>query len=107
MSYKIYIIADAERDLVDLFKYVVKHDSRVKAEQLLANLQTTCQSLADFAQRGHTPPELGRIGVFEYKEIHYKPYRIIYQIITDRVYVHCILDGRRDLQDLLQKRLLR
>lgn len=107
MSYQVYIIADAERDIVDLFKYVAKHDSPVKAEQLLGHIETTCQNLADFANRGHTPPELERIGVFEYKEIHYKPYRIIYQIIVNKVFIHCILDGRRDLQELLEKRLLR
>jgi len=41
------------------------------------------------------------------REIHVKVYRIMYQITGDDIFVHCILDGRRDIQDLLQKRLLR
>jgi toxin ParE1/3/4 len=57
--------------------------------------------------RGHIPPELERIGVQEFREVFYKPYRIIYQIIGNNVYVHCILDGRRDMQDILQQRVLR
>ena len=32
---------------------------------------------------------------------------IIYQLIEKNVYIHCILDGRRDLEDLLRIRLLR
>ena len=63
--------------------------------------------VTEFPIRGHLPPELERIGVLDYKEIHYKPYRIIYQIIESTVYVHCVLDGRRDLQQLLEERLLR
>jgi toxin ParE1/3/4 len=43
----------------------------------------------------------------EFREIHFKPYRIIYQIIDKRVFVHCVLDGRRDLQELLERRMLR
>jgi toxin ParE1/3/4 len=57
--------------------------------------------------RGHIPPELERIGVLEFREIFFKPYRIIYQVIRSDVYFHCVLDGRRDLQDLLQRRVLR
>jgi toxin ParE1/3/4 len=57
--------------------------------------------------RGHVPPELERIGVLEFREVFYKPYRIIYQIIGNNVYIHCILDGRRDMQDILQQRVLR
>jgi hypothetical protein len=35
-----------------------------------------------------------------------KPYRIIYRIIGEYVYVMLIADGRRDMQALLQRRLL-
>ena len=31
----------------------------------------------------------------------------IYQIEGQTVFVHCVLDGRRDLQELLERRLLR
>ena len=107
MRYNIYLISDAEDDLLELFEYVEKHDSPEKAVQLLDKIESTCRSLSELAHRGHTPPELERIGVFEFQEIHFKPYRIIYQIIDKAVYIHCILDGRRDLQELLQQRLLR
>jgi toxin ParE1/3/4 len=51
--------------------------------------------------------ELNRVMVYAYRQIHVKVYRIIYQTIGDDVFVHCILDGRRDIEDLLQERLLR
>jgi toxin ParE1/3/4 len=56
---------------------------------------------------GHIPLELERIGVLEFSEVFFKAYRITYQIIGNNVYVHCILDGRRDMQDSLQQRVLR
>ena len=107
MAFEVYIVNDAEDDLYEIYNYVATYDSIEKAETLLSNLEETCQSLIVFPNRGHLPPELERINIFDYKEIHYKPYRIIYQIIESDVYIHCILDGRRNLQELLEKRILR
>ena len=42
----------------------------------------------------------------EYREIFFKPYRIIYRIQAKRVYVYLIVDGRRDMRTLLSRRLL-
>lgn len=107
MKYEVFIIADAEEDLYEIYNFVAVYDSVEKAEKLLTELEETCNSLLKFPKRGHIPPELERIGVLDYREIHYKPYRIIYQIIESVVYIHCVLDGRRNLQELLEKRLLR
>ena len=57
--------------------------------------------------RGHIPSELFEIGVVEFREINYQPYRIFYSIEINNVLVHCILDGRRDVQTILQERSLR
>ena len=58
-------------------------------------------------ERGRIPPELERIGIREFRELILKPYRIIYSMAKNQVLVYCVLDGRRDLQDLLEERLLR
>ena len=107
MTFKVYIIEDAERDVLEIYDYIALSDSIEKAEYMLKNIEEKCSSLGELPSRGHFPPELERIGIFEYREIHVKPYRIIYQVIDSRVYVHCVLDGRRELQKLLENRLLR
>ncbi|MBU4445504.1 MAG: type II toxin-antitoxin system RelE/ParE family toxin [Candidatus Marinimicrobia bacterium] len=107
MKYNVYIISDAAEDIFSVYKYVAINDSVQKADTLLENIEEKISNLSGMANRGHTPPELERIGIYEYREVHYKPYRIIYQIIESDVYVHCVLDGRRELEDLLQERLLR
>lgn len=107
MSYKVNILIDAEEDILELYQYVAIHDSEEKAEYLLGKIEETCLSLTSYPNKGHIPPELERIGIYNYQEIHFKPYRILYQVIEKEVYIHCILDGRRSLQELLEKRLLR
>lgn len=106
MKYAVLLISDAEEDILDIYYYISLTDSIEKAEHLIDQIKDACLSLSELPNRGHIPPELERIGVVEYREIHFKPYRIIYQVIEVNVYIHCILDSRRELQELLEKRIL-
>jgi len=105
--FDIFVVEDAENDLFDIYSYITRHDSTDSAESVFAAIQDQILALSSFPGRGHVPPELERVGIFEYLEIHYKPYRIIYQVRDHAIFVHCVLDGRRSLQDLLQERLIR
>lgn len=107
MKYRVYLSEAAEGDLADIVHYVAIHDTLDAAENLLTELEKLCLSLEQSPNRGSIPPELDRVNVRNFRQLHYKPYRLIYSIEGHIVYVHCILDGRRDLQDLLQRRLVR
>jgi toxin ParE1/3/4 len=105
--YRVRVIADAEQDLVDIYNYVAIHDTPESAELVLDSLEAQCLRLAELPLRGHIPPELERVGVMAYREVHFKPYRIIYEVSGQNVFIHGVLDGRRDLQSHLERRLLR
>ncbi len=107
ISFSVYLLSGAKQDLLQLHRYVALNDSNEKADRLIDDLYKVCLRLKTMAERGRVPPELERIGVREFREIILKPYRIIYSVAKPRVLVYCILDGRRDLQDLLEERLLR
>lgn len=107
MKFHIIILPEARDDLIDIYQYVAEHDSMGHADLLLDVLEEKCSSLCLHPQRGHPVPELKRIHVESYREIHHKPYRIIFQILSEIVYIHAVLDGRRDLQDLLERRIIR
>jgi toxin ParE1/3/4 len=107
MTFKIILAETAESDLYNIHEYVEFHDSMQRADTLLNGIEQAITSLKTLPQRGHCPPELLRLGNCEYREIHFKPYRIIYAVRTDEVIVNGVLDGRRDIQTLLLQRLLR
>lgn len=107
MKYRVMLVNAAELDLDEIHHYVESHDSPERADELLDGMERTILALAKIPERGHFPPELERIGVREYREVHFKPYRILYAIVGDAVIVHSVLDGRRDMQTLLMQRLLR
>ena len=107
MEYDVHFIIDAEEELFEIYRYFALSATPDRAEKLLRELEKACLSLETLPERGHIPPELDWMGVHEYREMHCKFYRIIYQVIESDVFIHCVLDGRRDLQDILQQRLLR
>lgn len=107
MKYKVNIIESAEDDLLEIYKYIYFNDCEENADKIYAKLVEKTTSLQEFPNRGHIPSELKLLGIEDFLEIHYKPFKIIYQIIEKIVFVHCVLDGRRDMQKLLQERLIR
>jgi toxin ParE1/3/4 len=106
MSYQVFLTDYAAYDLEDLYDYIESHDSPEKADYVLEKIEEAFSSLADNPGRGTYPNELLAVGLREHREIYFKPYRIIYRIIAQHVYVMLIADGRRDMQALLQRRLL-
>lgn len=106
MSSKIFLTDDASRDLENLYDYIELHDVPGKADYVLGQIEKVFFSLSENPERGAYPKELLDVGLREYREIFFKPYRIIYRVVAKNVYVMVIADGRRDMQALLQRRLL-
>ena len=107
MSFTVYFTKGAKQDLFEIYTYVKDKGYPLNAQKLFSELKNTCNSLSEMPERGHILEELERVGVLDYREIHLKVYRIIYQIIGPDVYIHSILDGRRDIKEILERRILR
>lgn len=106
MSLPVVVLREAERDLESIVDFIADHDSAENARRILQSLNDVVQRLAPLPSRGNVSKELRALGLTQFREAHYKPYRIIYRVREDAMVVHCIVDGRRDMQSLLQHRLL-
>lgn len=104
--FEVLLTAGAEQDLEALHDYVAEFDSPGKADDLLDALMAVVMSLARSPARGSYPKELLSLGIKEYRQTFFKPYRVIYRIIGNEVVIYLIADGRRDMQALLSRRLL-
>ncbi len=84
-KYQVIITSEAERDIIDIYDYITKKDILQNAEYILDNLESLILSLEESPERGHYPPELSIQGIKEFKEVIFKPYRAIYEIIGSKV----------------------
>ena len=107
MSFAVQVTDDAAYDLDEIIDYLSRQDAPGRANHVLERIEEAFQALSAFPERGCYPRELLELGIREYREVFFKPYRIIYPAMGDDVFVLVIADGRRDMRALLQRRLLR
>ena len=105
MNYAVILTAHAVLDVEEICDYITINDLPQKAEYVLTQLEDSFDSLSKFPERGGYPKELSYLGIHEYREIYFKPYRIIYKIIEKTVYIYLVVDVRRDMEALLQRRI--
>lgn len=104
--HEVHLTAGAERDLESIYDYIAEFDSKASADHVLDQLLKASEGLATLPERGSRPRELLTLGIREYRQVFFKPYRLIYRIIGQQVFIVLIADGRRDMQTLLARRLL-
>jgi len=96
----------AVRDLERLAVYLWK-ETPLRSGQIIDRIVARADSLESSPLRGRIPPELETIGDRTWREAVETPWRILYKVSMERVEIHGVLDGRRNLQDILMERLLR
>jgi len=106
MSFEVLLTRDTAADLEELYDYMAEHDALSKVDYVLDRIQKVMDTLAMFPERGSYPRELLALGIRDYRQTFFKPYRVIYRTIDQNVYVYLIADGRRAMQALLERRLL-
>lgn len=106
MRYAVLLTAGAERDLEAIYDHIARHDSRANADHVLDQILKVSGSLSSYPERGSRPRELLALGIREYRQAFFKPYRLIYRVSGRQVLIYLIADGRRDMQSLLARRLL-
>lgn len=103
---EVFFTAGAERDLQELYDFVAAHDSVAQAERLLDRIEALVADLATSPDRGAHPRELLALGIRGYRQVFFKPYRVIYRHTDAKVIIYLVADGRRDMGTLLARRLL-
>jgi toxin ParE1/3/4 len=105
-KYEVVLTEGAEQDLEAIHDYISEFDCIANANYVLDAVMDVVQSLSKFPERGSYPKELVSLGIKEYRQIFFKPYRVIYRVTGTQVIIYVIADGRRDMQSVLARRLL-
>ena len=106
MRHEVMLTENAYFDLDEIHEYFARHDQPANADNVLDSMKWVIDNLSSFPERGSYLKELLELGIREYRQIFFKPYRVIYKILGSVVYIMIIADGRRDMDGLLTRRLL-
>jgi toxin ParE1/3/4 len=97
----------AERDVLDIGRYIAEHADVEAALRIMDGFDACWSKLSQFPHRGNVPKELQAVGRQDLRELHFKPWRIFYRVQGNRVMVHAVADGRRNVEEFLRNRLSR
>jgi toxin ParE1/3/4 len=105
-KFEVLLTDGAEQDLEAIHDYISEFDCVANANHVLDQLMEVVESLSRLPERGSYPKELVGLGIKEYRQTLFKPYRVIYRVTGSQVIIYLIAAGRRDMQSMLARRLL-
>ena len=106
VKFEVLLAKGAEQDLEAIHDYISEFDCVANADCVLEGFMDVVESLSRFPERGSYPKELIGLGIKEYRQTFFKPYRVIYRAVGNQVIIYLVADGRRDMQTVLARRLL-
>lgn len=105
-TYKLQWTTNAKDDLLNIVAYI-KKDSLSIANDIYQKIRKKANSSNFFPLKGRVVPELQKEGITLYREVVTSPWRIIYKVGNDTVYIMAILDSRQNVEELLLQKLLK
>lgn len=96
----------AIRDLEQIVDYVAQ-EAPMAAQRVFDSIAEHSRTLDSLPLRGRIVPELAKLEITSYRELIISPYRLLYRLSSNRVFVVGVFDSRRNLEDILLNRVLR
>ncbi|MBF0547727.1 MAG: type II toxin-antitoxin system RelE/ParE family toxin [Candidatus Riflebacteria bacterium] len=96
----------AALDLDEIIRFIAIDNPRT-ARQILKKIKTEVSQLNLFPFRGRVVPEFEIQGLMFFRELIIAPWRIMYRVSKNRVFILSVIDSRRNVEDILLNRFLR
>lgn len=104
-EYKVVWAKSAENDLREIIQFI-SAENPGNALKILKKIKETASNLYTLPERGRIVPELQDQGISQYRELVIPPWRRIYRIVEHEIYVLTVIDSRRNIEDILLKKLI-
>ncbi|POQ98937.1 plasmid stabilization protein [Alkalispirochaeta sphaeroplastigenens] len=103
---KIIWTRTAKKDLIEIIDYIANTSSETAFEKFNEIKESVVKS-ESFPEKGRMIPELKKQNIDKYRELIVSPWRIMYKIEASNIYILAVIDGRRNIEDVLLKRQIR
>ena len=103
--YDVWWSETAEKDLLSIIEYIAR-ENPLQASKIFREIKKRAESLSAYPDRGRIVPELQDQGITLYRELVIGPWRIMYRVSDNIVYVLSVLDSRQNVEDILLTRLI-
>jgi len=95
----------AQQDLKRIIEHIAA-DSDIPARRVYLAIKQKADNLGQMPLQGRIVPELKHHSILIYRELISPPWRIIYKTEENKLWVLAVIDGRRNVEDLILERFL-
>jgi len=92
---KIVWTIKASEDLVEIYNYLAAHTSPENAKKFIKKIMRRVLGLQFMPYLGAVEPRLTKLKR-DYRRLIVKPYKIIYDVRKEKIYIHRIFDSRQN-----------
>ncbi len=84
----------SKKDLEEIIEYIVQDSIEIAIEKYEV-IKESAQQFFLFPDQGRIIPELLKLNIVKYRELIISPWRLMYKVEKNIVYVMAVVDGRR------------
>lgn len=103
--YSVIWVDSAKKELFEIIEYIAVGNQR-NAKNIYKSIKKKADSLSSLPYKGRIVPEFQKYSIHLYREIIESPWRIIYRVHERNVVILSILDGRRDVEDIIFEKII-
>lgn len=96
----------AEADLHEIRAYLIQQFDAATWRRSYRKIKESVAAIEQHPRLGRVPPELEALGIVQYRQVISGMNRIVYELRADTAYIHIVCDTRRDLRQLLLRRIV-
>ena len=96
----------ARLDFLEISEFIAE-ENPATARKVVKRLRDKISKLHMQPERGRVVPELAKQGITKFRELIIPPWRVLYKTGDKIVFVVLVADGRRNLEDIFFKRIMR
>ena len=104
--FKVTWAGPARFDLIEIASFIAR-DSPAAVLRAIRTIREKIAKLTVSPQRARLVPELSKQGISRFRELIIPPWRVLFRIEENEVFILMVVDSRRNLEDILFMRLLR
>lgn len=104
-EYQVFWTLSAQQDLNKIIEYIAA-DNEIQAKNIYLTMKQKADGLRQMPLQGRIVPELRCYGILIYRELISPPWRMIYKTEDNKVWILAVIDGRRNMEDILLDRFI-
>ncbi|MCL2763753.1 MAG: type II toxin-antitoxin system RelE/ParE family toxin [Treponema sp.] len=106
MKHEIIWSKDAGDELVDIISYVKYNTGNITAKKINDKIMNEVEQISENPEGRKIAPLLREFGVNHIHQFNISPWIIYYKLENNKMEIISIIDGRRNLEEILYKKIM-